>query len=62
MFSVLYATVYRLSNIPLHSGLVNEQSLWNGHSTVRPKVKEDDVALTKSSLKVKSLMLSLGRW
>lgn len=47
-FSVSYATVYRFSNMSLHSELVNEQSLRNGHSTVRPKDKEDNVAWTES--------------
>lgn len=61
-FSVLYASVYRVSNMPLlRSGFASEQSLRIGHGTVSSQDKEDNVALTKALLKVKSLMANLGR-
>lgn len=61
-FSVFYASVDRVNNMPLVcSGFVNGQSLWIGHDTVSSQDKEDNVASTEASLEVKSLVASLGR-
>lgn len=61
-FSVLYASVYRVNNMPLvHSGFASEQSPWNGRDTVSFQDKQDNGASTEASLKMKSLMANLGR-